>query len=65
MLQRFSDRCRSRVTDVVTGETARVAMNTQKKGSRDSVRPKERMCTSSEGKGRKRIVAMRGGERER
>ena len=56
VLQRIRNRCRSRVTDVVAAETARIAMNTQKKGSRDSVRPKERMCAKREGKRRKRIV---------
>ena len=40
VLQRFRQRCRSRGTDFVVAETARIAMNTQKEGSRDSVRPK-------------------------
>ena len=66
VLQRFRQRGRSRVTDVVVAsETARIANKEHKqKGSRDSVRPKERMCAiwKREGKGRKRRVAMKGRE---
>ena len=41
VLQRFRQRCRSRVTDAVALETARIANeHTNRKGIRDSVRPK-------------------------
>ena len=64
VFQRFRNLCRSKVTDGVAVETARIAMNThKKKGSRDSVRPEERMCAHRrEGKGRKRIVVLEGRE---
>ena len=48
VLHRFRQRCRSRGTDVVAAETARIVMNTQKEGSRESVRPNERMCVARE-----------------
>ena len=45
VLQRFRQRCRSRGTDVVLAETARIANeHTKRKVSRDSVIPKERVC---------------------
>lgn len=42
VLHRFRKRCRSRVTDSVVAETARIAMNTQRKVERDSVRDQKR-----------------------
>ena len=48
VFQRVRQRCRSRVTDAVAMETARIAVHTKKKGSRDSLRAKERMCASGE-----------------
>ena len=45
--QRFCNRCHPMVTDGVTVETARIAKNTKRKGSRDSVRPKDK-CTQRE-----------------
>ena len=45
LLQRFRQRCRPRVTDVVAKETARIETNTQKKVTRDSVRPKREDAT--------------------
>ena len=45
VLHRFRQRGRSRVTDAVAGETARIANeHTKRKVSRDSVIPKERVC---------------------
>lgn len=54
VLHRFRKRCRSRVTDSVVAETARIAMNTQRKVERDSVRPKEMMCAWGSGKEKKK-----------
>ena len=64
VLQRFRQRCRSRVTDVVLEETARIAMNTNRKVQGIVLDQKERMCAGERGKGRKRIVVMEG-RRER
>ena len=49
LLQRFRNRIRPRVTDVVAVETARIAMNTQKK-VQGIVLDQKRMCASREGK---------------
>lgn len=42
-LQHFRQRCRSRVTDVVVAETARIAMNTKKKVQGIVLDQRERM----------------------
>ena len=61
--QRFRQRCCPRVTDVVALETARIAMKTQIEGSRDSVRPKMRMCASEGEREEKEEWRWKGGER--
>ena len=54
VFQRFSDRCRPRVTDAVVAETARIAMNTQIERLQGIVLDKKRGCAHGErGKGMK------------
>ena len=52
-----------RVTDAVVAETARIANETQKKGSRDSVKTKREDVRIGERERDERIVAMEGEER--
>ena len=61
VFHRFCDRCRSSVTDGVQLETARFAMNTNRRFKRDSVRLKSMSASREE---RKRIADGRRGERD-
>ena len=51
VLQRFPYRCRSRGTDVVAAETARIAMNANRKMQRIAL---DRMCAGERGKEKKK-----------
>ena len=66
VLHRFRQRCRSRVTDVVVAETARIAINTKRQVQGIVLDQKERMCaTREERKGKKKNSGdgRKGGER--
>ena len=59
VLHRFRHRGRSRVTDVVVAETARIAMNTQiEKFKEIALDQKERMCAGERERKETRIVAL-------
>ena len=64
VLQRFRYRCRSRVTDVVGAETARIAINTEKKVQGIVLDLKRGCAHPREGKGRKRNSGDGGRRRE-
>ena len=66
VLHRFRQRGRSRVTDVVAVDTARIANETQKERCQGIVLDqKERMCAGERGKGKKKNSGdgRKGGER--
>ena len=54
LFHRFCDRSRSRVTDVVVGETARIAMNTHKRKVQGIVSDQKRGCAHRGGKGKEK-----------
>ena len=54
VLQRFRHSCRTRVTDVVVGKTARIAMNTQNRKVQGIVLDQMRGCAQREREGKER-----------
>ena len=62
VFQRFRQRCRSRVTDGVVAETARIAVNTQRK-VQGIVLDQKRRCAHGKGRIKNSGDGRKGGER--